>query len=207
MNNNSEIRLVPFPEIELTEYSEAVHTTAIYPELGKNLLYPCLGLIGECGELVEKIAQQKINVLATLDELGDVFWYLNALHFELKSYCCKNNVIFVRETFEEQIKETSLKDEYSSSLMAVVQLVVSTGKIAEILKKVQRDNNGKYSEERVFKIVGYYNHIIGLIKILIDRLHKVPVLHCTIGHICYLNKVKLLDRKQRNVIQGEGDRR
>lgn len=49
-----------------------------------NLWYPCLGLAGEAGEIIEPIKKfyrdgRKINKHAMALELGDVLWYLACL--------------------------------------------------------------------------------------------------------------------------------
>jgi NTP pyrophosphatase (non-canonical NTP hydrolase) len=41
--------------MQLNEYQDAASATAIYPNRGKNVIYPLLGLIGEVGEVVRKI--------------------------------------------------------------------------------------------------------------------------------------------------------
>ena len=74
------------------EYEEAMSWTAIYPNAGKNIIYPTLGLCGESGEFAEKIKKvirdshneisMELRELLIL-ELGDVLWYLSALCKEL----------------------------------------------------------------------------------------------------------------------------
>ena len=69
-------------------YQIEARKTAIYPNKGKNYIYPTLGLVGESGEVAEKI--KKIlrdnngtfnyeSKLAIKKELGDVLWYLSNL--------------------------------------------------------------------------------------------------------------------------------
>jgi len=71
--------------MELSEYQSRSRTTAVYPQVGANLLYPTLGLCGEAGEVAEKIKKmvrddgglltdERRTALAK--ELGDVLWYL-----------------------------------------------------------------------------------------------------------------------------------
>lgn len=79
--------------INFIEYQTEARKTAVYPNIGKNLWYPALGLCGESGEVSEKIkkiyrdnngeiTQEKKNELKK--ELGDVLWYLNNLASELE---------------------------------------------------------------------------------------------------------------------------
>jgi NTP pyrophosphatase (non-canonical NTP hydrolase) len=74
------------------EYQEKARTTAIYPEIGKEFVYPAFGLAGETGEVMETIkkifrdSKGKINEETReklKKELGDVLWYLSNLATEL----------------------------------------------------------------------------------------------------------------------------
>jgi NTP pyrophosphatase (non-canonical NTP hydrolase) len=66
--------------------------TAIYPNQGQNFSYPALGLMGEAGEVADKlkkVIRDNDGVLtdpvrdAVAKELGDVLWYLAVLANEL----------------------------------------------------------------------------------------------------------------------------
>ena len=68
----------------LSESQEGARETAVYPQLGDNLLYPTLGLCGEAGEVAEKVKKMVRDDGGTLTEarraalaaeLGDVLWY------------------------------------------------------------------------------------------------------------------------------------
>ncbi|MDD3170689.1 MAG: nucleoside triphosphate pyrophosphohydrolase family protein [Candidatus Paceibacterota bacterium] len=74
------------------EYQNQARKTAIYPDLGNNFIYPTLGLVGEAGEIAEKIkkvlrdgngeiTEEKRSELNK--ELGDVLWYIANLSIEL----------------------------------------------------------------------------------------------------------------------------
>ncbi len=74
------------------EYQEEARKTAVYPNLGNNFIYPTLGLVGEAGEVAEKIkkvlrdnngevSEEKKQELTK--EIGDVLWYIANLSFEL----------------------------------------------------------------------------------------------------------------------------
>lgn len=75
------------------EYQEEARKTAIYPNLNNNFIYPTLGLVGEAGEVAEKIkkvlrdnngvlSEEKKQELTK--EIGDVLWYIANLSAELK---------------------------------------------------------------------------------------------------------------------------
>ncbi|MCA9397663.1 nucleoside triphosphate pyrophosphohydrolase family protein [candidate division WWE3 bacterium] len=74
-----------------SEYQNESRKTAIYPNVGKNYIYPTLGLVGEAGEVAEKIkkvlrdtdgivSDETISLLKK--ELGDVLWYVAQLAAE-----------------------------------------------------------------------------------------------------------------------------
>jgi NTP pyrophosphatase (non-canonical NTP hydrolase) len=78
--------------MDFKEYQEKAGTTAIYPDRGKNLIYPVLGLCGESGEVAEKVKKLIRDKNYVIDqefldniqkEIGDVMWYMAAVCFEL----------------------------------------------------------------------------------------------------------------------------
>lgn len=78
--------------MNFNEYQQAARVTAQYPDLGKNIYYPTLGLAGEAGEVAEKIKKMMRDDGGQLTherrdalkkELGDVLWYVAALCSEL----------------------------------------------------------------------------------------------------------------------------
>lgn len=73
------------------EYQKKSRKTAIYPNAGRNFVYPTLGLAGEAGEVankIKKIMRDDNNQITPLkkeelkDELGDVLWYVAQLATE-----------------------------------------------------------------------------------------------------------------------------
>lgn len=77
--------------MELNEYQEQAQKTALYPEIGKSFVYPTLGLVGEAGEVAEKVKKIMRNHNGEVSEetrqeikkeLGDVLWYLAQLSRE-----------------------------------------------------------------------------------------------------------------------------
>lgn len=94
--------------MNFNEYQELIKKTWGYPNAGKNLIYPALGLVGESGEAVDKIKKWWRNHGAvsaeqlTLEqrdalilEIGDVLWYIAALAIELDiplSYIAEKNI-------------------------------------------------------------------------------------------------------------------
>ena len=70
--------------MQLSEYLELTHKTAIYPEAGTGsnleLYYLSLGLVSEAGEVAGKVKKLirdgKLDIGNLAYELGDCFWYL-----------------------------------------------------------------------------------------------------------------------------------
>lgn len=78
--------------MNFNEYQQQARTTAVYPNIGDNYIYPALGLCGEAGEVAEKIKKiiRDNNGIITYEknieiqkELGDVLWYVSNLASEL----------------------------------------------------------------------------------------------------------------------------
>ena len=78
--------------MDLNHYQTTALETAIYPNQGQNFTYPVFGLLGEAGEVADKlkkVIRDDDGVLtdsvrdAVAKELGDVLWYLAVLSYEL----------------------------------------------------------------------------------------------------------------------------
>ncbi len=78
--------------MNFNEYQQKARQTAIYPNKDNNFIYPTLGLVGEAGEVAEKIKKviRDNNGIITQEkkeeikkELGDVLWYIANLAHEL----------------------------------------------------------------------------------------------------------------------------
>ena len=78
--------------MELNHYQRESRKTALYPDVGNNAIYPTLGLVGEAGEVADKVKKilrdnkgvfDQLNKEAIKFELGDVLWYISQLSSEL----------------------------------------------------------------------------------------------------------------------------
>ena len=89
--------------MDLNEYQCKARETALYPNVGKNPIYPTLGLSGEAGEVADKVKKVLRDNNGLFDdeskesikmELGDVLWYISQLSselgFELESVALSN---------------------------------------------------------------------------------------------------------------------
>ena len=89
--------------MDFQTYQKKARETAKYPNLGSNNIYPTLGLVGEAGEVAEKVKKvirdknsifDEESKLAIKKELGDVLWYLSNLctefNFSLEDVALNN---------------------------------------------------------------------------------------------------------------------
>ena len=77
--------------MNLNDYQYKARKTALYPNVGNNIIYPTLGLAGEAGEVAEKVKKVLRDRNGVFDqgaktaimlELGDVLWYIAQLSSE-----------------------------------------------------------------------------------------------------------------------------
>ena len=105
--------------MDFKTYQKKARETAKYPNLGSNNIYPTLGLVGEAGEVAEKVKKvirdknsifDEESKLAIKKELGDVLWYLSNLctefNFSLEEVALNNL---------EKLKLRALKGKISGS--------------------------------------------------------------------------------------------
>ena len=89
--------------MDFKTYQKHARLTAQYPNLGSNNIYPTLGLVGEAGEVAEKVKKVIRDKNGIFDEeskkgikkeLGDVLWYIsnlcNEFNFELEEVALQN---------------------------------------------------------------------------------------------------------------------
>lgn len=89
--------------MDFKTYQKQARLTAQYPNLGSNNIYPTLGLVGEAGEVAEKVKKVIRDKKGIFDEeskngikkeLGDVLWYIsnlcNEFDFELEEVALQN---------------------------------------------------------------------------------------------------------------------
>ncbi len=78
--------------MDFQEYQDKTKKTAVYPTLGGGVVFPTLGMMGEAGEVAEKVKKlfRDGDGVATekdkeeiAKELGDVLWYLSQVASEL----------------------------------------------------------------------------------------------------------------------------
>ena len=89
--------------MDFNTYQKKARITAQYPNLGSNFIYPTLGLVGEAGEVAEKVKKVIRDKKGVFDdeskkglkkELGDVLWYVSNIctefNFKLEDVALQN---------------------------------------------------------------------------------------------------------------------
>ena len=78
--------------MQFDEYQKKSRETALYPDVGQNFVYPTLGLVGEAGEVADKLKKTIRDDGGILTEekrrevgkeLGDVLWYVAQVASEM----------------------------------------------------------------------------------------------------------------------------
>ena len=78
--------------MDFNQYQAEAKKTAVYPDIGRNYIYPTLGLANEAGEVggkVKKVIRDRGGIMDEVarediaKELGDVLWYIAQLATEL----------------------------------------------------------------------------------------------------------------------------
>lgn len=161
----------------LDDYQIAANTTAMYPNKGDNIFYPVLGLIGEYGEVAEAVLRGA-ETEDIIKESGDALWYISTVCTELK------------------IKLSDI-----AGSRDVGEPLILLARLAEITKKIMRDDNSVITD----------THVVAIRPILADlffRIKTIIEMHgSTVEKACDINVKKLADRKARNKLQGSGDNR
>jgi NTP pyrophosphatase (non-canonical NTP hydrolase) len=173
--------------VKLSEYQTAAKATAIYPA---PLMYPALGLCGECGELVYAISENKRSQIR--GEIGDVLWYVANVAADADLLLSD---VVGRDTFN---MATPLSWCVSGDQAS---LVVAAGIVAENVKKTIRDHGGKLTESRREKIR------LALLDMLVALRSIASHYNVTLSQCAKENVSKLKSRQERGVLKGDGDNR
>lgn len=174
--------------MKLSDYVAAARSTAIYANRGKNPVYPILGLLGEVRELVEKIDEKNLPDAAL--ELGDVVWYLVA-------FCDELGLDAERTLASSFEKKTEPSDD---PRQLAVGLLLSIAGAAEVIKKVV-GRGEPMTEKRTQTLFVTIQEVGSLMKLL------ASLLGTSIEEAMAANASKLLSRKERGVLKGDGDHR
>lgn len=194
--------------MNLKEYQEKARSTAIYHvgedyDASLRMIYPALGLVGECGEVAEKIKKLYRDDNAVLTEkrkeaikkeLGDCCWYLSNL--------CSDTDTDLQVCYE--MKNSSQTQRVRG--MKFPQLILHINRCASIIAEALESWYYNYDcclgeRSRFIAIAHNATKVLVCIEELASRCD------CTLEEIYTNNIEKLLSRKERGVIKGEGDDR
>ncbi len=158
----------------LQSYQDLAIITRQYP-VQYCIAYPCLGLLGEITEAMECTFY---NEDALKKEIGDVFWYIAVLCYD----------IGIRmDNIEKESSTITMKE--------ITSLTIIGGRIAECVKKILRDGISDSKIERMKELIGQL--IFGL-----GSVWKFDMME-----VLEMNIKKLYDRRDRGVIKGNGNER
>lgn len=164
----------------ITQYQVRASETAVYPRFAA-VAYPALGLIGELAELTTACYQGKdAEIIAK--ECGDVLWYCAALANDL-------------ELDLSDVLECGHFDLFAET--CTIPTVDVIGRFAEVVKKFIRDDNPVKKAESA----QFIRYAVGVVNSVVFGIDY------TLSDIAQLNLDKLNSRKERGVLQGDGDNR
>ena len=165
--------------ITLTQYKKDALSTAFYPSIGDNILYPLVALFEESGELVEKLLEGADHK-EIAKEAGDVLWYSAMIFHELK------------EDFQFTIEDKYLTTD---------KLLLHNCRIAGIIKKSQRDEGGELVGDKRELLKTHLNFVLTFV------LNVCLQIGYTLESVCEMNIDKIADRIKRGQLSGSGDNR
>lgn len=173
------------------DYVSAAAGTAIYPGCGHNVIYPVLGLAGEISELVTTVEVERAA------ELGDVVWYVAALSGELGIDPSRFDAV----ALFDPVPGGSPPVVPLVGSPVVAQLVASSGRIVEHVKKMMRDDAGILTVQRRELIVAELDVVVSCVSVV------AAVCGTTLAAVFDANLSKLAGRARRNTLTGDGDHR
>lgn len=188
--------------MNLNEYQKKARNTAIYSDKFR-MLYPALGITGECGEVAEKVKKlirddncqttpERTSAIAK--ELGDCCWYLANIccdtcidlnvMYEMKGYCLVQTV----------------------HKLTLPQLVLSLNRqaaaIAEALEHWFYEYECLMTQKWRFDQIP--QHLSTIMVCIEEIAHRCGF---TLEEIYVANIEKLLSRQERGTLKGDGDSR
>lgn len=177
-------------KIGYDEYQAFTDTTAVYPsENTEKYLY--LGLIGEAGEVANKVKKfyrgdydaSKLSK-TVIEELGDCLWYVAQLctHYRLRL-----SEIAFQDSVLDQDKNASLDD--------YVYLLIALGTKAGTVSI--NTNDLFYTSVR---------QTLGMVIEAISNITEI-LIGGTLEEVIRANRAKLTQRKNEGTLQGDGDNR
>ena len=187
--------------MDFKTYQKKARETAQYPNLGSNNIYPTLGLVGEAGEVAEKVKKvirdnngifDNESKLGIKKELGDVLWYISNLSTEFG--------VELDDVASDNLAKLKNRSD-RNKIYPTLGLVGEAGEVAEKVKKVIRDKNGIFDNESKLGIKKELGDVLWYISNLCTELNF------NLEDVALQNIEKLKSRAAKGRISGSGDDR
>lgn len=163
----------------------------LYAKLGSlmRMWYVGLGLAGEICELIAIVDNGTLDVESITAELGDASWYCAAIAQELEM------------PLSEVARHGVLPPQGMAGARLLTRLIKQYGAVANTLKRLLRDENGKPSKESKEKLVKAVGSMVATVNIL-SKYYEVGF-----DAVLSTNLSKLASRAERGALTGSGDKR
>lgn len=185
--------------MNLSEFQTKARTTAIYIKIpNTKMIYPALGLIGECGEVAEKVKKlirdddsvmSQSRATAIKKELGDCMWYCASVcsdtGHDLETLYASRKHVLIQQIEKLSLPRIVIRMHHRASAVAL-----------ELDNWVHRKLAEKYSA-----IPYNLSSVITCIETI------AIILGSNLEEVCDENIAKLTSRKNRGTLSGEGDDR
>ncbi len=180
-------------------YQQEALKTALYPNVGSNILYPMLGLMGEAGEVsgkLSKVIRDDNGVItpqrrdAIKSELGDILWFMATVCQEANLdmgtlYILAKAAIFNVESAGLFVLNFRLFQQVSHMSLLVERHIYVSPESTDSLEPLGTD----------------------MTMLLVNMIEICTACSLDIEQVAQANLEKLTSRQQRGVLQGDGDRR
>ena len=194
--------------MQISDYMSDARSVALYLEKdpSSTFTYPSLGIADEVGELVDKISPELYDRLISnkeiAKEMGDVLWYINNTALDIGvSFCDIMSDIadghLIHSFSDVYLSLRASKDQRPT----MMKLAIYSGRIAGVAKKMIRDTSGELTQEKRGVV---YNSLYELIKCLYEISDELGI---NMDDVAQWNLDKLFSRRDRGVLQGDGDNR
>lgn len=190
--------------MDLREYQKRARSTAIYLEIkNSQMIYPALGLVGECGEVADKFKKitRDDNGKTTQNrkdsikkELGDVMWYC-------ANICCDTNLCL---DMMYEMRNASIIHKIRNLVLPRLVLCMNrhATSISQFLEQWFYEYDCRENESYRFISLGsHLTHILTCVEEMAIRYDF------TLEEVCNANIDNLLGRKGRGTLKGSGDNR
>jgi hypothetical protein len=190
--------------IDLKKYQIDARSVAIYLQSpSATMIYPALGLVGECGEVSEKVKKlirdddNEMSPKRREDikkELGDVMWYCANVCCD-----CDLNLCMIHDMRTARITHNIRR-------LILPRLVLHLNRQASNAAALLETWHYKYrcDPREITRFSDLPNHLTHVVTCVEEMAIKCGF---TLEDVCVQNIAKLFSRKARGVLKGDGDNR